>query len=610
MTLELQNAILEMIARGEPLQTTIDQLCRAVEIIAPESICSVLTVEDGRLQTLAGPSLPDHFSVAINGLEIGPMVGSCGTAAFLGEPVVVTDIANDHRWELFCHLALPHGLTACWSTPILSGGNVVGTFAFYFRTKRGPTVREQQIVDACVHLCAIAIERNLRVIERERLGFTDWLTGLPNRLCFHQRLSELAASREPWGILLFDLDNLKLVNDTFGHTAGDDLIRTVARRASSVVGAHKTFRLGGDEFAIIVGASGKHIDLEACANKILKALKQTAECAGHVVFPAATAGGSRNDQASSPDLVLKNADIALYHAKEERRGHYVEYSTGLGTAITRRFRAIREAEMALRQGRIHAFYQPILRLDTREIVGFEALCRMQIPNGDFVAAATFHEATKDAKVASDLTEQMLVHVAADIRTWLDRGLPLQHVGVNISAADLHVGNLGDRLCRTFADAGVSLEHIILEVTESVYLGQRGSEIADQIRMLRARGLRVALDDFGTGFASLTHLLTMPVDVIKIDKSFVDRLGPLEPASFIVEGVIQIARKMGIRVVAEGIEEVNQAERLLNLGCNLGQGYLFSKAVNRDDAAVLLGRFGQIESASIELGHGLSYAHRL
>lgn len=606
MTLELQNAILEMIARGEPLQFTIDQLCRAVEILAPDSICSVLTVEEGRLQTLAGPSLPAQFSQAINGLEVGPTVGSCGTAAYLGEPVVVTDISVDHRWTLFCHLAIPHGLMACWSTPILSDKKVVGTFAFYFRTRRGPTVREQQLVDACVHLCAIAIERNLRVIERERLGFTDWLTGLPNRLCFHQRLSELAAAQEPWGILVFDLDNLKLVNDTFGHLAGDDLIITAAHRASSVVGLDRTFRLGGDEFAVIAGANGRHIDLEACAIEILKALKQPARCAGHVVFPAATIGGAKNDQASSPDLVLKNADIALYHAKDERRGHYLEYSAGLGTAITRRFRAVRDVEIALRQGRLHAFYQPILRLDTREIVGFEALCRMQVPNGDFVAAATFHEATKDAKVASELTEQMLLHVAGDIRAWLDRGLPLQHVGINISAADLHVGNLSDRLCRTFADAGVSLEHIILEVTESVYLGQRGSEIADQIRMLRARGLRVALDDFGTGFASLTHLLTMPVDVIKIDKSFVDRLGPLEPASFIVEGIIQIARKMGIRVVAEGIEQGDQAERLLNLGCNLGQGYLFSKAVNRDGAAGLLERFGQIEPDTKEARLGRSH----
>jgi EAL domain-containing protein (putative c-di-GMP-specific phosphodiesterase class I) len=371
----------------------------------------------------------------------------------------------------------------------------------------------------------------------------------------------------------------------------------VAGRISSVAGAGKAFRLGGDEFAIIVSGNGQPIDLAGCARAILASLVPPTDCAGHVVSPAATAGGSRNDQATSPDVVLKNADIALYHAKEERRGHYVEYSTGLGTAITRRFRAIRDAETALRQGRMHAFYQPILRLDTREIVGFEALCRMQVADGQFAAAATFHEATKDAKVASDLTQRMLVQVAGDIRTWLDQGLPLQHVGVNISAADLHVGNLSDRLCNTFADAGVSLEHIVLEVTESVYLGQRGSEIAAQIRALRSRGLRVALDDFGTGYASLTHLLTMPVDVIKIDKSFVDRLAPLEPASSIVEGIIQIAQKMGIRVVAEGIEQEAQAERLLKLGCSLGQGYLFSKAVNRDHAAALLRSHGQVMPAT-------------
>jgi diguanylate cyclase (GGDEF)-like protein len=606
MTLELQNAILEMIARGETLEATIGSLCRQVEAIAPEAVCSVLAVEDRRLRTLASPSLPAGFSAAIDGLEIGPLVGSCGTAAFSGEPVIVTDIATDRRWTHYRDLALGFGFKACWSTPILTGSKVVGTFAFYFAEQRGPTPREQQVVDACVHLCAIAIERNQRVMERERLTYTDWLTGLPNRVCFHKRLLEFSASREPWAILLLDLDNLKMVNDTFGHAAGDDLIKTVAQRLSSENSIYEAFRLGGDEFAIIILGNDRRNNLGRCAAGILETLNRKAECGGHVVFPAATIGGARNDQAVSPDLVLKNADIALYHAKERRRGHFIEYSATLGTSITRRFRAIRDAEIALRQGRMHAFYQPIVRLETKQIVGFEALCRMQMSNGEFVAAATFHEATKDAKIASDLTQRMLIQVAGDIRTWLNDGLPLQHVGINISAADLHVGDLSARLCETFADAGVSLEHVILEVTESVYLGQRNNEIAEQIRKLRAQGLRVALDDFGTGFASLTHLLTMPVDVIKIDKSFIDRLGPLEPASFIVEGVVQIARKMGIRVVAEGIETIEQADRLLNLGCVLGQGYVFSKAVDREAAADLLHRFGQVsgqdEPKRMQAGH--------
>ena len=199
------------------------------------------------------------------------------------------------------------------------------------------------------------------------------------------------------------------------------------------------------------------------------------------------------------------------------------------------------------------------------------------------------------QVATELTECMLLKVAADMRRWLDQGLPLQHVGINLAAADFHAGNLQERLCGVFNEVDVPLKHVILEVTKSVYLGQRDHVVADQIKSLRAMGMRVALDDFGTGFASLTHLLTVPVNIIKIDRSFVDRLVPGDGAVVIVEGIIRIATKLGLRVVAEGIKTDSQLGQLLSFGCTLGQGYLFSKAVDRDAAAALLSRYGQNEA---------------
>jgi EAL domain-containing protein (putative c-di-GMP-specific phosphodiesterase class I) len=315
------------------------------------------------------------------------------------------------------------------------------------------------------------------------------------------------------------------------------------------------------------------------------------------VFPAITIGGAMGHAGDNTDIVRQNADFALYHAKEEARGHYVEYSAGLGTAITDRFRAIRDVGIALAEDRIDAYYQPIVRLDTSQIVGFEALCRMTTRSGDIIPAASFHEATKDAQVAAHLTQRMLTRVAADARRWLDAGISFQHVGINLSAADFHGGNLADRICSIFENAGVPLKHVILEVTESVYIGQRDHVVADEIKVLRSKGLRVALDDFGTGFASLTHLLTVPVDIIKIDKSFVDRLVPGDAGSIIVEGVLGIARKLGIRVVAEGIETPLQAHLLLEMGAKLGQGYHFSKAVDRNTATSLLIEFGENGSAS-------------
>ncbi|KAA3509584.1 bifunctional diguanylate cyclase/phosphodiesterase [Agrobacterium rosae] len=588
MTLELQNAILEMIARGETLRVTIERLCVEVEALARGTVCSVLSVEDGHLHPLAGPSLPPSYSDALDNMAIGALMGSCGAAAYQAETVTVKDIEHDPRWVNFRHLALPLGFKACWSTPICSGNRVVATFAFYFSECRGPNDLERRIVDACVHLCAIAIERD----ERERLTYIDILTGLPNLAKFIQVLSEQAEHEEGgWGVILVDLDNLKVVNDTFGHRAGDELIQIAATRIAAVAGKDRAFRVGGDEFAVVVENSVGS-PLVMLAAEIIEVMKEHANCASHVLTPGATLGGCLAGPGETPEQVRHCADVALYHAKERSRGTFIEYSAGLGTTLTRRLRAIRDVSLALAENRIHAHYQPIVRLDTGEMVGFEALCRMTATSGEIIAAANFHEATKDAHVAAKLTECMLSCVARDMRAWLDGGLPFQHVGINLSAADFHAGHLRERLCTIFADAGVPLNHVILEVTESVYLSQRDDVVADEIRSLRKLGMRVALDDFGTGFASLTHLLTVPVDIIKIDKSFVDQLVSGNVAVIIVEGLLSIAAKLGLRVVAEGIETDAQLDQLLSFGCRLGQGYLFSKVVDRDAATSLLTRYGQ------------------
>lgn len=598
MLLELQNIILEMIARGEGLRATIDRLCLSVEAMVPGMVCSVLRVDtSGTLRPLSGPSLAREFSTAIDGMKIGPFAGSCGSAAYLGKPVLVDDIENDPRWRDFRDLARSFSFKGCWSTPILNGGRVVGTFAFYYFDNRGPSELEQRIVDASVHLCSIAIERQERVRERQRLTYTDALTGLPNRARFNAILSEFAHDRSVlWGVLLIDIDNLKMVNDTFGHAAGDDLIRIVANRIADAVEPDSTYRLGGDEFAVLVKAS-ENLDISKVAENILAALKDPTDCGGHVVFPAATIGGAVCGPGDNPDQTRQNADFALYDAKERNRGQYLEFHPQMGTSITKRFRAIRDVNVALAEDRIDAHYQPIVRLDTGEVVGFEALCRMHTSTGQIIPAGAFHEATKDGRVAAQLTDTMLRTVARDVRSWLDDGLPFQHVGINLAAADFHIGGVHQRISRVFDAAGVPLKHIILEVTESVYLGRRDHAVAEEIQALRAIGIRVALDDFGTGFASLTHLLSLPVDIIKIDKSFVDRLVPGDKGLVIIEGLLGIARKLGIRVVAEGIESSFQTRQLVALGCLLGQGYHYSQAVDRYEAREILQRFGQRQNGA-------------
>lgn len=587
---DFQSIILEMIARGAPLGATIVRLCEEVERRAPDVVCSVLTVDaTNRLRPLAAPSLPLSVREAIDGVPIGPGVGACGTATALGVEVMSTDIATDPAWTAFRDLVLPLGLKACWSRPIFAGQDKpVGAFAFYYREKRGPSAGERGLVDRCIALCAIALDRQRRVEERDRRAYTDALTGLANRAAFNGALAGLDCRRPGnWALCLIDLDGFKAVNDTYGHQAGDALLMQVGKRLARAAAPDTVYRIGGDEFAVVVtdDAHLKHVD--ALAEAMLAALRPDISVSGQVLRPAGTMGlaiFSAGD--CTPERVQQNADFALYHAKDVARGGFVRYWPGIGTRMTRRITAVRELDAALRDGRLLAHYQPIIHLASGRVCGLEALCRIRMDQR-MVTAAEFHEATSDPQTACALTLEMIEQVARDARSWLDQGVPFGRVGLNVSSADLHSAGFFDALAGAFERQRVPLSMVILEVTEAVYFDDDAGTIRRSVAALRAQGVKVALDDFGTGFASLTHLMSVPVDFIKMDKSFVDRIVSDRPSQIIVGGVIDIALKLGIQVVAEGIEHAEQAGMLAAMGCTAGQGYLFSRAVPGDAIPALV-----------------------
>ncbi|MDP3896813.1 MAG: EAL domain-containing protein, partial [Mesorhizobium sp.] len=596
LLIDFQSEILEMVACGEPAATVADRLCRRVEAIAEGAICSVLTVDrEGLIHPLAGPSLPAHYSHALDCAAIGESVGSCGTAAYRGEAVEVVDIENDPLWNDFKALALPVGLRACWSSPIKArDGRVIGTFAFYFRTCRGPNATERALVARCTHLCAIAIEQHDIRNRVHGMAYLDALSGLPNRASFNLRIRQVTApGQPPFALLQIDLDYLKMINDTLGHASGDALIRGVATRLKAVRETMEAFRLGGDEFAVIVAGCDSEETMTQAARMLIAKISEPLQHEGHMITPDVTVGGVLHDgEGVDADTLCQNADFALYHGKETKRGGFVPFREGMRTAISQRMTVIANVGQALTEGRMLAHYQPIVRIDSGEIVGLEALARMRTVDGRIVAAGDFHEAMGDPRVAYNLTGSMLRKVAADTRAWLDMGIDFQHVGFNVAGADFQRGDLESRIAEAFAEAGVPLRHIILEVNETVFMGGHDNQVARQVERLRDKGMLVALDDFGTGHASLTHLLDFPVDIIKIDKTFVDRVVHDRQSIVIVEALIDVARKLGMKIVAEGIESAEQAERLVELGCVLGQGYRFAPPGSAAITAELLRCFSQ------------------
>ncbi|WP_224701187.1 bifunctional diguanylate cyclase/phosphodiesterase [Devosia aquimaris] len=598
--LRLQTEVLEAVARGEPLTAIAELLCHRTEAIAPGAICSILAIDpDGTIHPLAAPSLPAHYSRALDGLRAGPKTGSCGTAAWRKAPVIVTDIEHDALWEDYREMALPLGLRACWSTPIFDQqGNVVATFAFYFATCRGPDAMERKIVETCVHLCALALDHEEVRRRNHRLAYYDGLTGLPNRGHFNELLARRVAAGAGFGLLLIDIDHLKLINDTVGHGMGDVLISTIAGRISGLGPNIVACRLGGDEFAVLVDDCHTAETLGDAAAHILAAARGLIEAGGQTIDPHITIGGALFGPDGQDGAALRqNADFALYHAKEVHRGDFVHFSPGLRTTMLERASMVRSVDRALAENRILAHYQPVVRLDSAEIVGLEALARMRMPDGRIASAGEFHAALADPRIAWQLTGQMLTQIAGDIRRWLDMGIPIQHVGINVTTGDFQRGDLEQRIVAAFGRYDVPLKHIVLEVNEAVFMGGSDQAVPKAVGALRRLGMLVALDDFGTGFASLTHLLSFPVDVIKIDKSFVDNVGAARASDVIVGSIIDIARKLDMRIIAEGIETADQVKALSDLGCVLGQGYLFSRPVSFDETTRLLQLFAQYRNAS-------------
>lgn len=411
----------------------------------------------------------------------------------------------------------------------------------------------------------------------------DALTGLANRAAYNAHVERLAAADAPSiGLLLIDVDRLKQVNDILGHATGDLLLKGVASRLNERLGKRgKVFRLGGDEFCVILEAPANARGMRLLARHLIDYIGRPLEVGGSTISPMITLGGAISEGEVDAATLSQNADFALYHAKETRRGSYVQYQPSLRSTIAHRIQIVREVELALTEHRMVPHYQPLVRCADGQVWAFEALVRMQRSDGSILSAAQFHEAFTDSSVSHHITTRMLEHVATDIRNWMDRGLEFGRVGLNVGASDFMRGDLEGRIVAAFTSRGIPLDKLLLEVTETVFLQGLEDTVATTLQRLRKKGLAVALDDFGTGYASLTHLRSLPVDIIKIDKSFIDTMLEDESSLAIVELVLNLARKLKMKVTAEGVETHRQAMCLLEMGCTTLQGYLFSKPMDRE-----------------------------
>ncbi|HEX8389531.1 MAG TPA: EAL domain-containing protein [Sphingomonas sp.] len=407
----------------------------------------------------------------------------------------------------------------------------------------------------------------------------DLLTGLANRALFTERLAKLVERGGAFGLLLVDLDHLKQVNDTIGHDGGDAVIRGAADRLlAAAAEPADVARLGGDEFGLILRDIASRDALAAAADEVRRHLSEPLVVDGRGLDTHASIGAAFfPDHGRTMGALMKGADIALYAAKTDGRGRAQLFERSLGVGMARRAGTLRRAREALAGDRIEPHYQPKIDLATGQVAGFEALLRWRDANGRLRSPGDLQAAFDDLEVTAALSDRMLARVVSDMRGWRDAGVGFGRIAVNISNAEFVRGDLTARVLDRLAAAELSTDHLELELTETVLLGQRAAQVGTMLRELTDAGVRVALDDFGTGFASLVHLQRFPIDVIKIDRSFTAGLGRGSDAGAIVRALIGLGRDLGLDTVAEGVETADQCRWLCAEGCTLGQGYLFGRA---------------------------------
>jgi diguanylate cyclase (GGDEF)-like protein len=580
----LQREVLESIALGRPLRSVLDLLCRRVEALAPDVVCSVLLVEkNGTVTPIAGPSLPPAYVDALQGAPIGPRAGSCGTAAWRREAVEVTDIATDPLWADYAALLGLLDMAACWSTPIIAGhGEVVATFALYYRTPGSAPPFHRRMVEACVPLCRVALQHEANRSEIERLAYFDPLTSLPNRRLFSDRARQALqmAQRVQTGgaLLLFDLDRFKTTNDSLGHTAGDEVLRETGRRLQAEIGESATVaRLGGDEFVAILPRCSPVEALHA-AERLRRALAAPLRIAGMQIEVSTSIGIAVFPQDGIElERLVKNAEMAMYEAKRGGRGASRFFTSTMNDVVAQRMHMESALRQAVAASGLELHYQPKMRLDGSGCAGAEALVRWndpvlgQVPPDRFIALA------EECGLIGAIDAWVLETACAQLAQWRADDVPVPSVSVNVSPLRFHSDDVPGHVRRLLSLHGLEPRALMLEVTERVMLSD-DERTREDLRTLHDMGVRLSVDDFGTGYSSLGYLKRLPVSELKLDKSFVSELETDASDRALSSAVIGIGQALGLQVVAEGVETAGQREILARAGCDLAQGYLFTRAL--------------------------------
>lgn len=615
-----QLALLETIAAASNQSTSVDdtlhlaiaEICKFTEwplgqVYIVNRTNNELCLDPSHVRHTADAEAFRPLIDATKATSFVPGYGLPGQVFAAAKPIWLQQLSADQNFPR-ADAAAACGIQSAVAFPILVGRDVAAVAEFF-------SYKEQEPDEALLTLLGqIGIQLG-RVIERRQAenrlihdATHDGLTGLPNRVLFRDRVDRAVARArrfptEGFAVLFVDLDRFKLVNDSLGHAAGDTLLIEIANRLSAIISGdaapHTLARLGGDEFTLLLEELDDPARAMQIAQRLIDALKTPIEIAGQEIYASASIGvvhAAGTEETS--ETLLRNADLAMYRAKSLGRGRVALYDAGMHGVAVERLRLESDLRRALADNAFVLHYQPIVSLATGDIAGFEALVRWQRSTQCIVLPGEFIEVAEDTGLIV-LLGGWILKEACQTLAQLQAKFPQAEaltMSINISPRQFMQPDFVDQVIRAVTVANVAPRSIRLEITETVAIGDPERTI-HVLTMLREFGVRISVDDFGTGYSSLNYLHRLPVDTLKIDRSFVSGLGPAGEGVEIVQTILDLAENLHIDVIAEGTEQERQIRQLTEMGCHYAQGYYFSEPLTQHDLELLLSRKTQ-QAASV------------
>ncbi len=592
---EGQSRVLELIARGESLHDTLAAICAMVAGSTDDATPSIFFVEGDRLICRAG-ALPQSVVDAVILDPDWRVNTTCGRAIVTGQAVFVDDVMTNPLVATNRSVVAAAGFRSIWAYPVIdsSTNRALGSFATLSTEQRRPSPHEQHVTEIAARLVAVAVERDSAQANMAHQATHDSLTGLPNRTLLLDRLEQAVKRatrlRQPVAVMFLDVDRFKVVNDSLGHTVGDALLVAFSHRLAAVVRPEDTVaRFGGDEFVVLCEDVHDEAAVRAVAKRITAALDEPfLVLSGGEVFLTASIGlAIADDRPRGAESLLRDADAAMYRAKDRGRDRLEVFDAEMRAASLLRLSLENDLRRALARNDLVMHYQPTIDLSTGLIVGAEALIRWHHPTRGLLGPDDFIPVAEDTGLVVPIGSWALGQALADVHELIADPVrrPFQ-LAVNLSGRQLADAHLVDHVSELLAQHAWPADQLCLELTESMITDDIEPAIEILVGLKRL-GVLLAIDDFGTGFSSLTRLHQLPVDIVKVDQSFVAGLHQDDDRHAIVTAIVRMVHALGLRTSAEGIETADQLAELRALGCDWGQGFLFSEAVPIDELAVLL-----------------------